>query len=293
MLAAYERDPFVRHSSVSPVTLAAWEQVALLHLPRAFEAIALAPVTPLGTTTAVTQLSQDWSVPTARNTEVVSDTTNVLALECALRRRDCLPVAPRASQTVRLAASHRVLRAQRFEGRHASSHFALFALCSAGRRQSGLLFERDELAVHIAFYLSALPDYVGDSTELRVAVSYLPDAPGPHESAEHTRGEEAVAHIVRELDTHSARPTCSVEHAREKRRRYYVGLCFRISAMSGSGEEIELADGGVVDWTQRYLSDTKERLVTSGIGSERVCQLFAPAFSDRPEGTGDSARAPQ
>ena len=37
-----------------------------------------------------------------------------------------------------------------------------------------------------------------------------------------------------------------------------------------------LADGGVVDWTQRLLSNAKERLVTSGIGSERVCTAFGP-----------------
>jgi hypothetical protein len=37
---------------------------------------------------------------------------------------------------------------------------------------------------------------------------------------------------------------------------------------------LELADGGAVDWTQKLLSDAKERLVISGIGSERVCGEF-------------------
>jgi hypothetical protein len=32
-------------------------------------------------------------------------------------------------------------------------------------------------------------------------------------------------------------------------------------------------DGGAVDWTQRLLSNAKERLVISGIGSERLCGM--------------------
>jgi hypothetical protein len=33
-------------------------------------------------------------------------------------------------------------------------------------------------------------------------------------------------------------------------------------------------DGGAMDWTQRLLSNAKERLVISGIGSERLCSAF-------------------
>ncbi|MDQ5937177.1 MAG: hypothetical protein QG574_4536, partial [Cyanobacteriota bacterium erpe_2018_sw_21hr_WHONDRS-SW48-000092_B_bin.40] len=35
-----------------------------------------------------------------------------------------------------------------------------------------------------------------------------------------------------------------------------------------------LADGGFVDWTQLLLGDTKERLMTSAIGTELICRLF-------------------
>ncbi|MFN8418836.1 MAG: hypothetical protein U0528_06290 [Anaerolineae bacterium] len=36
------------------------------------------------------------------------------------------------------------------------------------------------------------------------------------------------------------------------------------------------ADGGAVDWTQKLLSNAKERCVIGGIGSERVCLEFTP-----------------
>ena len=40
------------------------------------------------------------------------------------------------------------------------------------------------------------------------------------------------------------------------------------------GRSLELADGGAVDWTQKLLSNAKERLVISGISDERLCSLF-------------------
>jgi len=41
-----------------------------------------------------------------------------------------------------------------------------------------------------------------------------------------------------------------------------------------AGESFMLADGGFVDWTQILLGDTKERLMTSAIGTELICRLF-------------------
>jgi hypothetical protein len=53
-----------------------------------FEAIELAPVAPLGVCASVALASQNKIVSTVRGTEVVSDPTNVLALECARRLVD-------------------------------------------------------------------------------------------------------------------------------------------------------------------------------------------------------------
>jgi hypothetical protein len=35
-----------------------------------------------------------------------------------------------------------------------------------------------------------------------------------------------------------------------------------------------LIDGGFTDWTQQLMSNRKERLMTSGLGSERLCACF-------------------
>lgn len=59
---------------------------------------------------------------------------------------------------------------------------------------------------------------------------------------------------------------------------YYAGPCFHIKVKNASGQTFMIGDGGFVDWTQKLLSDSKERLMTSAIGTELLCRLFrAPA----------------
>jgi hypothetical protein len=54
----------------------------------------------------------------------------------------------------------------------------------------------------------------------------------------------------------------------EPGRDYYRGFRFQIAAF-----DMPLVDGGAVDWSSRLLGNAKERLLISGIGSERVCAL--------------------
>jgi hypothetical protein len=126
VLRRYEAGRLVRPAPVDPSRLDELQRLAFELLPAEFERLELSPVAPLGTSAVLGRIPQDWVVATARGGEVVSDSTNVLALECALRRRRD------RSAEVRLAASHRLLRAQPFEPPFLQ-HFRLVALVSAGR----------------------------------------------------------------------------------------------------------------------------------------------------------------
>jgi hypothetical protein len=55
---------------------------------------------------------------------------------------------------------------------------------------------------------------------------------------------------------------------------YYTGPCFHIKLKNMQDETSMLADGGCVNWTQQLLSDSKERLMTSAIGTELLCRMF-------------------
>src|SRR5262249_23677552 len=87
LLEQYATSRCAAPSPVDPRRLVDIERQAWTLLPAGYAPIELAPVCPLGTTAAVATVDQNKVLTTIRNTEVVADTSNVLALEAAVRRR--------------------------------------------------------------------------------------------------------------------------------------------------------------------------------------------------------------
>src|SRR5215471_3341508 len=150
LLERYERDRFVRPSDLSPQLVTDFDRLVWSLLPDHYTAVELSPICPLGTNAAVATVDQNKVVTTIRNTEVVADATNVLALECASRRR-LLRANQQSRERVCLCASHRVVRGQAYRVPGASSHFRLLGLCAAGRDEGSFQFETTSLVEHIAF----------------------------------------------------------------------------------------------------------------------------------------------
>jgi hypothetical protein len=265
VLSAYENNGFARPSTTSPLCLLEWEQTAFANLPNGFEPIALSPVSPLGTSSAIALVDQNRVLSTIRNTEVVSDSTNVLALESALRRRNLLRATPKSKTPVHLAASHRLLRTQHYDNPKAIAHFSAFALCSAGQDEGNLRFELDTLLLHIRFYIRAFRAFLGEAVPLKLAVTDFNQV---------DRQAVVRAHLLSPIEHEFSNVECVMDGEREGGRNYYVDLCFHVYAENPAGEVLELVDGGVVDWTQRLLNNAKERCVISGVGSERLCTEF-------------------
>lgn len=259
LLEQHEGNRFTMPSPMDPRVLLEFDRLAFdLAAQGGFEPIELAPLVPLGTTTAVTNLSQNNLVSTVRNTEAMADPTNAMALECASRRR-------KGGERVRLCTSQRATRAQPTNAPKSWAHFKLFAMVSAGRDEGSYRFETEELVRHISFYLrlfAALPYQIGKT---RVALTNFTNE----------LREEAHAGMREELSR--AFPEVAIEAwpNREAGRGYYDGSCFQIHAFGPDGQEYFLADGGIVDWTQQLLSNKKERLMISGLGSERLCSVFS------------------
>jgi len=266
VLSDYEANRFVQPSPLSPVWLLEWEQVAFSELPPEFEPVALSPVCPLGASSVVASVDQNWAVSTARNTEVVSDSTNVLALECALRRRQLLRDSPKSTAPVHLSASHRLLRAQHYDDPTLMPHFSSFVLCSAGRDQGSFQFELAALALHTRFYLRSLRRFLGSAVPLRLSVSDFSSL---------TRQSVLESQLLSPIGEEFDNVDCVFDSQRTRGRGYYLDVCFHVHATAPSGRLLELVDGGSVDWTHKLLSSSKERLVISGIGSERVCTEFS------------------
>jgi hypothetical protein len=145
------------------------------------------------------------------------------------------------------------------------AHFSSFALCSAGRDQGDLRFELTSLRLHIHFYLASLRAFLGLGAPLHLSVTDLDS---------NTHVELIETQLLSAIRSEFEDVECVFDEHRTSGRGYYLDLCFHIHATATFGQRLELVDGGSVNWTQKLLSNAKERLVISGIGSERLCAKF-------------------
>ena len=271
LLEDHASNRFNRLSASDPIRLIEWDRIAFSQLPKVFQPVELSPVCPLGTVSALSPISQDWIVSTIRNTEVVADSTNVLAIECAVRRREQKNFSSGQAASIHLAASHRLLRGQKISlGPSVRQHFRLFTLCSAGRDPGNLRFETETVCLHVGFFLTALKKFLGSKIPLRVAISDF-GSEAPRSAVQ--------SGVVDELQSSYKGVKIAFDHDRKQGRGYYGEVCFKVFASPPSGREQELVDGGDVNWTQKLLNNAKERLVISGCGSERLCEIFGSASS--------------
>lgn len=239
LLRRWREDRFVRPAPSDPRTLAALEARMWQLLPADVEGVELSPVVPLGTCSAVTPQSQDRIVSTVRTAEVVSDSTNALAIEAADRR-----LRQPASGEVHLAACHRMLRAQRFPAGF-GSHFRLFTLVSSARDTGSGTTEARLLIRHLGYWQRVLPPAVAP----RLLYTIF-DSP-----------------VLRERVVDTVLPVVPVveQPEREHGRGYYVDAAIRISA---GGDEI--GDGGFTTWTAQLMGNAKERCLVSCVSTERL-----------------------
>ena len=273
VLAAYERDRFVRPAAVDARRLVEVELAALDAVVPPFLPVATSPLAPLGTHSVVAGVNQNRVVATVRRSEVAADPTTSLALEAAVRRRRLLASDRRSSAIVHLASVDRVVRAQQFDGPLSFPHFTLLGLVSAGRDTGSRSFELAAMRAHLHALLR-----VTDRLGFPQVTIDLTDFGGRHGDVLQT----LMASVTTDCTQVSAWPE------RTAARGYYPNLCFRLSIVS-DGETIEVGDGGIVTWTQSLVESRKERLMTSGLSLERLALISAGPVIRR--GTPDDAIA--
>jgi hypothetical protein len=265
LLDQYQNNRFVAPSPLDARKLIQFESLAWSLLPQTYAGIELSPLCPLGTNSAVASVGQNKVVSTIRNTEVVADATNVLALEAAVRRRSLRSVADRCHEPVLLAASHRLTRAQVFGGPKSFAHFRILGLCAAGRDEGSFEFESSRLFEQLEYYLTLLERLAAAGSPLarfRVAVTELADG---------RLAKELENRVLAPLSNRFSEAQLHFDPSRTSGRGYYEGFCFKVHAADREGHEIEIGDGGMTNWTQKLISDRKERLLISGLGVDRLC----------------------
>jgi hypothetical protein len=264
VLTQYQRDGYCSPASVDLRTSLAVDS-HLLAAAEEFEAIELSPVAPLGACSAVARTSQNRVLSALRMTEVVSDPTNVLALECALRIR------ARQATAVHLATSQRVLRAQpvpKLPGH--SQHFRLFVLASGGREAKDHAFTVNTIVLHIRTLLRGLERLEQHGFSFgrrRVDIRATPE-------------RQAVGDRVAEL--------LGVDAARKPLEHPYYsgGLRYQIWVTAPDGSEAPLVDGGAFDWLAKLASNARAVYIATGAGAQLIPLRFREADSPAPTSPG-------
>lgn len=255
LLRRFAENRFVRPAASDPRALAAFDAKAFALLPRGYEAVELSPVAPLGAHSAIATVDQNKVVSTARNTEVVADATNVLALEAALRRRGS------GAGEVKLASSHRLLRAQKFDAPGAFAHFRLLSLVAAGRDEGSRRFEIRALREQLDYFLELA--FAFTSLRVRIRVTDLSGG---------RMAEPVEREVFPPLAAEFPGADLGFDPDRKSGRGFYEVLCFKVQLLPESGAPVEVGDGGFNDWTAKLLGNAKERLLCGCIAGERVLQ---------------------
>jgi len=261
LMRRWRDDRYVQAAGSDPRRGWALEARLWAQLPDTFAGVDLSPVAPLGVCSALGPVSQDRVISTVRGTEVVSDPTNVLALEAAQRRQRS------GTDAVHLAACHRVLRGQPFDAPGAFQHFRLFTLVSSARDRGSGTTEAALLTAHLRFWASALGDLLPDRLS---TISYTVFGfPPLRERVDDT--------VLPALAPIPAAVTIEEDPAMQRARGYYERGALRIDIAAVAGEQEEgqheVGDGGFTDWTARLLNNAKERCLISCLSTERMTAL--------------------
>ena len=256
LVAQWVADSTVRPSQTDQRTATEYDALAL-EAATGYHALLLSPVAPIGTNSVVAPTSQNRTLTTIRRSEVVSDPTNVLALECSRRLR----AAPR--QRVRLCTAHQVLRMQPVPpGAGHTQHFRLFSLADAGPGLAHDGFEVDAVLAQLGVYRRIL-----DTAARRHGLLW-------RRPVATVRSDGRLPAIANRIAAALGGDQPDVEVRLEPlESAYYDGLRILFGVHSEDGVLRDWIDLGVFDWVSQLTSNRRQRFVASAIGLQLLPML--------------------
>ncbi|WP_128547386.1 hypothetical protein [Larkinella soli] len=228
-----------------------------------FQPQELSPVSALGSCSVVAPADQKKILSALRGTEVLADATNALALHIADLKQTGRWKPGDPSEQLRLSAVHRHVRTPMVVHAGHTPHFKIGCLVSAGRDTGDFRFEMQSVAEHLSVLTAVFRDTL-KAENLRFKFMTRGGYDDPVRLLERVRDHicSQRSDVPITLDTEPATSNT-----------YYKGLQYK-ALITVRGQEIEIGDGGFVDWTQQFLQNRKERLMTSGIGVEWFYRLM-------------------
>jgi histidyl-tRNA synthetase len=137
------------------------------------------------------------------------------------------------------------------------SHFSVFCLVASGKDKGSYTFEKQSIIEHISLYKHIFSALFHANLEVVFSIRQgYKDAEG------------LVSRLVQNLNERLPDVVTSVNLTRVD-NQYYKGLQFTV-VTTINGKIHHIGDGGFVDWSQQMLGNTKERMLISAIGLDRL-----------------------
>jgi len=280
LLQQYQANRFVQPAETDMIELLEQElRILRFFRERGFQPLELSPVAQLGSCSVVATVDQKKVISAGRNTEIVADATNALALHiAALKKTGSVPDTEDSGKLLRYCTIHRHVRTPTIRIKGHTPHFKIGCLVTSGVDTGSYAFELASLEEQVRTWYDLLRgadrvSRVGCKLQGRGGNRVLLDR-----MYEHLREKLPDMPLEREIP--------------EKENNYYKGIQFKIviemdggpaagggrigvdrgmPAMDGGAPAagrrvLEIADGGFVDWTQQLLENSKERFLISGYG---------------------------
>ncbi len=257
LLRKYQANRFVQPAGTDMIRSLSLEIRTLEFLrDRCFQPVELSPAAPLGSCSIVGTVSQDKIVSATRDTEFLADATNSLALHIAAIKKSSKDRAK--EQVLRFCTVHRHLRTPKPKEQWHTQHFKIGCLVTAGRDSGNYRFESTGLSEQV----SALDGLLREVFQIKRTWVRLQRREGYPDSARLLR---AVAEQLKK----DQRAIDIVIDETPENNNYYKGIQFKM-IVEINGQEREIADGGLVDWTQQLLGNHKERMLIAGFGLQML-----------------------
>jgi hypothetical protein len=255
LLQQYRMNRFVQPAAVDVLQLRTKELSTLQMLQQyGFMPLELSPVSLLGTCAAVAPVSQKKIISATRGTEVLSDATNAIALHIADQKKKSSNVA-----LLKYCTTHRHVRTPPVKVKGYSSHFTIACCVSAGIDTGSQAFEINAIREHFLALQAVLMQV------FKIEIQYFKLQP----RAGYKQGDQLAGRIFDEI--RDSFPI--VVDTTATPNDYYQGIQYK-AVINVHGEEIEIADGGFVNWTQQLLANKKERCFISGLGIDYLSQIM-------------------
>lgn len=258
LLKQYEQNRFVQPAESDFIHLLEKSLQTLTCLSQHhFLPLQVSPLSQLGTCSVVATVDQDKVVSALRNCEVLSDATNALAMYISSQKKK--QKSNDAGTHIKYCTTQRHVRSQPFQSKGFSPHFTIGCLVSSGTDTGNYAFEKKAIAEHFVALQDVLTT-VFNAGPVRFRLQQRADYP-----------DAFIPTILEYLHRQLPALKVTVDETPGS-NNYYKGLQFK-AVVTLQQRDFEIADGGLVTWTQQLLNNKKERFFISGFGLELLNKL--------------------